>query len=189
MYDYNTHYNDHYNGRYDDFVLNENIKVPYDLFDAEKFNMLKSEDKKSYTRAVLKKILELNPNGVTITQITDKIKYFSRPIIWNHLEMMTITREAYNHKFGTTLVYYPNGKMVHSIFKTEFNIENRTYGFFVVENDMDKALYIQEKNKDKLGALAVSGGLIIPLHALDSFIDYIKDVKIEVDKNGRKSRV
>ncbi len=170
-------------------MLNGNIKLPYDLFDAEKFNTLNSEDKKAYIRSVLKKILELNPNGITITQITDKISYFNRPIIWNHLEMMTITREAYSHKFGTTLVYYPNGKMVHSIFKTDFAIDDRTYAFFVVENDVGDYLYIQEKNKDKLGALAVSGGLIVPLKELDSFVDYIKNVKKEVDKNGFESRV
>lgn len=168
---------------------NTDIKLPYDLLDEEKFDTLNSEDKKAYIRAVLKKILELNNNGITISQITKRVPYFNKPVIWNHLEMMTITREAYSHKFGTTLVYYPNGRMVHSIFKNDVAIDDRLYAFYLVENGVSKDLYIQEKNKDKLGALAVSGGLIVPFKALDSFVEYIRDIKSEVDGNGRKSKI
>jgi len=170
-------------------MQNSDIKVPYDLMEEEKFATLNSEDKKAYIRAVLKKILELNPNGITTSQITKRVSYFNKPIIWNHLEMMTITREAYSHKFGTTLVYYPNGRMVHPIFKDDVTIDDRLYAFYLVENGVSKDLYIQEKNKDKLGALAVSGGLIVSFKSLDSFVDYIRDVKSEVDRNGRKSKV
>lgn len=164
------------------------LKLPSDMFDEEKFKAMPAKDKKDYLRVILKKILELNPNGITVSQINNAISYYNKPVIWNHLENMVSTREAYSLEFGKTIVYYPNGKMVHPLFKEDIQISDKLYSIFLVRNDFGDFLYLQEKKLDKLGLSTACGGIILPFNNCEEFAKILLQAKKEGDKIVYKSR-
>jgi hypothetical protein len=155
------------------------VKLPQDLLEEEKFDALPAKEKEYYMRAVLLKILELNPNGISAPQI-GRVTFFSRPTVWRHLENMVATREAYKLEFGKAVVYYPNGKMIHPLFSEDVVLDDKAYAFFFIKNNFGDFVYIQEKTEDRLGRTAVCGGLILPLTALDKFINRLERAKEEV---------
>ena len=164
------------------------LNLPSDILDEEKFKGMSAKDKKSYVRTILKKILELNPNGVTISQIHNALPYISKANIWHHLETMVATREAYSLEFGKTTVYYPNGRMVHPLSEEDIKVGDKFYAFFLVRNNFGDFIYIQEKKKDKLGLSEICGGLIVPLKNCEDFIEILIEIKKQGDKIVRKSK-
>jgi len=157
------------------------LDLPSDLLDMEKFKTMGPKDKERYTKTVLKKILELNPNGITAPQISRAI-YFSRASVWNHLERLVMTREAYKLEFGKSTVYFPNGKMVHPIFQNNLEVGGKSYAFFFVRNNFGDFIYLQERKRDKLGFSNVCGGIILPLEKLEDFINKLSSAKKEVNR-------
>ena len=158
------------------------INLPSDLFTEEQFVVLTPAEKEKYITAVLKKILEVNPNGVTISQISKELDYFSRASIWRHLELLSATREGYKLNFGKVAIYYPNGKQIHHVFQNDVKLGENLFGFFFVKNNFGEFLYIQEKKEDRLGMKEVCGGLVIPTSRIAEFVDSINKSCKEVEK-------
>lgn len=166
-----------------DFMIQ--MKIPTDLLSQEQFKALASGEKERYTAKVLKRLLELNTNGLTLSQIADN-SYFNRATIWRHLEKLVNTKESYKLEFGRVSVYYANGKMIHPLFSEDIKIENKTYPIFFVRNNLGDFAYIQEKQEDRFGRTEISGGLVIPLkhtHVFAERLLQVKDKAEEVLKN------
>lgn len=165
------------------------INLPTDLLQKEKYEVMPPSDKERYIYTALKKILELNPNGITITMIK-KATGFTYSTVWHHLEKMVATREGYKLDYGNTIIYFPNGKMVHHLKSEDMQIGDRGYSFYVVVNNFGKFVYLQEKKENRLGLTEVCGGLLIPYENLDEFIESLVNMKekskkliVEVEKN------
>lgn len=63
------------------------INLPQNMLEKEQYLALASAQKGEYIHKLLQDILELNPNGVTVSQI-DKATYIGRSTIWHHLEVL-----------------------------------------------------------------------------------------------------
>ena len=150
------------------------VKLPSDMLDEERFKALPSGDKQTYIESLLNKILRLNTNGITVSQIIGSICYFNKSTIWMHLENLVSTREAYKLEMGKTNVYYPNGKMVHPLLRDDIEIDGKTFLFFSVKNNFGDFIYLQERKKDRLGVASTCGGLIIPLKSAEEFLSQFK---------------
>lgn len=168
-------------------MMSMELNLPSDLFTEEQFGSLTPIEKEKYVTGVLKKILEANPNGVTISQIAKELSYFSRASVWRHLELLMATREGYRLDFGKVAIYYPNGKQIHHAFQNDVKLGDSIYGFFFVTNNFGDFLYIQEKKEDKLGMKEVCGGLVIPASDIPEFIETINKSFKEVEKYGNNN--
>jgi len=164
------------------------INLPTDLLETEQFKAMPALEKDSYLDRMLKKILELNPNGITAPTIARSLG-INATTIWRHLEKLTSTREGYKISYGKTTVYYPNGKMIHHFKKEDLILGDKAYSFFYVVNNFGKFMYLQEKKQDRLGASEVVGGLIIPINKLGEFVNAIIESSKEITKiDGVKSK-
>ena len=161
------------------------INIPKDLLEPEQFKSMPAIEKESYTNKVLKKALELNPNGLTAPDVSKSIG-INATTIWRHLEKLTSTREAYKLSFGKTTIYFPNGKMIHHFKKEDIILGEKTYSFYYVLNNFGKFLYLQEKKQDRLGAVEVVGGLILPVEQIGSFVKAIVSLSKEIKEIDKK---
>lgn len=161
------------------------IQLPADLFSREQYKLMNPMDKERYVYKTLKRILELNTNGVMISAIV-KATGFSHATVWHHLEKMTATRESYKLNYGTAQVYFANGKMVHHLNKSDLRIGNKEYSFYIVENNFGTFLYVQERKEERLGAVNVCGGLLIPKSGIRDFVEKIQilEKNLEEKKNA-----
>ena len=74
---------------------NAMINLPTDLLETEQFKAMPALEKDSYLDRMLKKILELNPNGITAPTIARSLG-INATTIWRHLEKLTSTKYENN---------------------------------------------------------------------------------------------
>lgn len=131
-------------------------------------NGLSPEKRKRYLRDLLLDILRNNPEGISLSQLKEKLEYDERTIS-KHLEYIVAIREAYKEKWGHFILYYPNGKILHDKSHEDIKIGNKYYSFVMISNGDQNEFYIQEKSIDNLKRTTVTGGLIIPESDIDDF--------------------
>lgn len=149
--------------------------------DLDDFKKMPPQDRKELIRTVLLKIVKQNPNGITIPQI-EKLTNFDARTISKHLEYLTAIREIYKLEMGVkTIIYYPNGKIMHSANK-DYKIGDKFYAFSLISNVFGDFIYIQEKGLDMYNTLVVKGGLIIQKEHLNEFIETLSEVYSYVNK-------
>ena len=68
-----------------------------------------AKEKEEYMSNLLKKILELNPEGVTISQIREATG-FTYSTIWHHLEILSCTAQGHKISRGNMDIYFPSGE-------------------------------------------------------------------------------
>lgn len=153
------------------------INIPKELLQKETFKTLPAKEKEEYIRNLLKKILELNPDGVTISQIKEATG-LNYSTIWHHLEVLSYTAEAHKISHGNVDVYHHIGKVNHL---NDHYHGNVLYTFSRVEKDKEKFISIHVKRQTKAGSHTVCGGLCIPFELVDNLIDVLAKTK-ESDK-------
>lgn len=154
--------------------------------DLENFKRLSPQDRKELIRNVLLKIVKQNSNGITVPQI-EKLTNFDARTISKHLEYLTAIREVYKLEMGAkTIIYYPNGKIMHSANK-DYNIGDKFFAFSLISNVFGDFVYIQEKGLDMYNTLIVKGGLIIQKEHLGEFIERLSEVNSYANKQQNNS--
>ena len=88
------------------------INLPKEVLGKEAFKTLPAKGKEEYLSNLLKKILDLNPEGVTISQIKESAG-LTYSTIWHHLEILSCTAQGKKISHGNLDVYYPIGNMSH----------------------------------------------------------------------------
>jgi len=81
--------------------------LPQNILEKEEYLALSSSQKAEYISNLLKEILELNPEGVTVSQI-DEVTYIGHSTIWHHLEILASRAICLRMDRGDTEVYHSN---------------------------------------------------------------------------------
>lgn len=139
----------------------------------------KNRDK--YMEHIVLKILRLNPQGVTIPEISAATRLY-RNTITKHLNRLVAIREAYKIERGAVSIYYKNGKVMHARTVEHSFANDKRYSFFRLVNDEEKSVYIQEKETNSFGTVKVKGGIII---RDENFLEFMKELQkfmVEVEK-------
>lgn len=139
----------------------------------------KNRDK--YMEHVVLKILRLNPQGVTIPEISAATRLY-RNTITKHLNRLVAIREAYKIERGAVSIYYKNGKVLHSRNVEHSFANDKRYSFFRLVNDEEKSVYIQEKETNSFGTVKVKGGIIIRDANFLEFMKELQKFMVEVEK-------
>ena len=135
------------------------INLPQNMLEKEQYLALSSWQKGEYIHNLLKEILDLNPKGVTVSQI-DKTIYIGRSTIWHHLEILASKGTCFKMDRGDTEVYYPN-EVITALKELEVKGELYTYSFSLVKNQYGKFVNIQAKQEDRTGNLAAHSGVLL----------------------------
>jgi hypothetical protein len=155
------------------------IQVPKVLPPREVITM-RPQDREHYVEKIILSILEMNPRGVTVTDIVRKTSFY-RDTVAKHLERLVATREAYSIVRGNAAVYYKNGQVVHATDVKDTTSQNRTYTFFRLQNEDGKFIYIQEKELDEFRAITVKGGIMIDARYAMRFIKELQNFVVGVE--------
>ena len=149
------------------------INLPKELLEKESFKTLPAKEKEEYVSNLLKKILDLNPDGITISQIKEAAG-LTYSTIWHHLEILNCTAQGHKISRGNLDVYYPSGKVTHL---NEYSKGNVKYAVSTVSSSEGNFIYVHEKRENRLGNHTVCKGISIPVELIDDFIADLNKIK------------
>jgi hypothetical protein len=153
----------------------EKINLPKNILEREQYKALSSSEKGEYTHNLIIKILKLNPDGITVSQV-DKATYFGRPTIWQHLEILASRAQCLKVERGDVDVYYAN-KIINPLKGLDIQGKHYYYSFYFVENFYGKFVTIQIKQEGRSGALTSFGGVMIDQELICEVIDSLTKAK------------
>ncbi len=153
-----------------------------DLKSPKEINASSRDSKKQYYLELLRKLLKENPDGLTATTISIELNKISKRYRYNpetimtYLNQLVAMREAYTVPFGNSMVYKYNGRLFHTAKDRFFELENRFYYLYEVDNPnlKERFLLIQEREKNAYGIEKAIGGIMIPKNRLEDFLGAIR---------------
>lgn len=146
------------------------IRTPTTLT-KEEYLELPPHERGKYLREIIKKTLEQNEQGVSVSDLEDNLP-FDKRAIQKHLEVLTHTNVAYTSKVGPTKLYHPNERAMHTGFEEEFTINGKKYGLYTVDNRLGDFVLIQEMKGDE-----IEGGVLIPMGGFNEFVEKINEME------------
>lgn len=149
------------------------IRTPTTL-SKEEYLELPPHERGKYLREIIRKTLEQNEHGVSVSDLEENLP-FDKRAIQKHLEVLTHTNVAYTSKVGPTKLYHPNERAMHTGFEEEFRINGKDYGLFTVDNRLGEFVLIQEMKDDD-----VEGGILIPIGGFDDFVEKVNEMRDQV---------
>lgn len=154
-----------------------------ELLDEDEYRSLSPDEKERYVFETLNKLLHINPEGITKSNIIDATN-FGRKTIDKHLEKLVALNEGYVRRMGGTDVYYPNGRLLHSSINEKREINGKTFQAQHLENISGESIYLQELEQDKFGTEEVKGGLLISKTKFPQFVDWLNGVVSNMEEEN-----
>jgi len=142
------------------------IQVPKEYAGKEKLRSLPAKDKEEYITNLIKGILELNPNGVTISQIKNATG-LTPSTVWHHLEMLKSSAQCRKISHGNIDIYHHIGKLNRVV---EYASGTVKYVVSTVSNQEGDFACIHELRESR-GTHKTIRGVAIPYDLLGSIAD------------------
>jgi|SRR5438552_1068566 len=136
---------------------------------------LAPRERDTYIENVILRLLENSPKGVTVSDVATHTRY-SRPTVSKHLDVLVATGEAYRVERGNLSIFYKNGKILDEVDSNSVSTPEKTYTFYLLENEDGRFLYIQEKELDEHMSSRVRGGITISLKDIPEVISKIQGI-------------
>src|SRR6266704_5015186 len=127
----------------------EKLVVPK-VLRREDFLRLPPHERERYVRQIIRDPLNLNTQGVTVTDLARFLPFGPRTIE-KHLSILSYTNEIYSVFIGPTAVYHPNSKVMHPLMEKSLKIADREFTLFTLENRFGRFVLIQEHKGRQLG--------------------------------------
>jgi len=158
------------------------INIPNEILEKTSFRTLPAKEKEEYLKNLLKKILDLNPDGITISQIKEATG-FTYSTIWHHLEILSCTAQGQKISRGNLDVYYPIGDLNHL---NEYTEGKANYSISTVKNREGNFVCIHEKRQNRLGNHSICKGISMPVELIDDLILELKKAKKSTKKKKKQ---
>ena len=152
--------------------------VPSEILQKEAFKTLPAKGKEEYVSNLLGKLLQLNPDGITISQIKEATE-LTYSTVWHHLEVLSSTAQSIKVSRGNLDVYFPTGKAEHL---NDYAKGKINYTISTVENSAGKFVCMHEQRENRSGNPAVCSGIAIPVELIDGVVESLNKVKKYVKK-------
>lgn len=157
------------------------LKEPKNMLNLQEYRKLSPKKREAYSGNTIKETIDLNQNGISIADLVAVTQYFSRKAIEKHLGKLLATNEIYNKQIGKTLVFYPNGRLVHGKLQKELKIDDSTIlKFQIVDNPFGEFLFFHQIARTELGE-QIKGGLLLPKSKIKELKDFIDSIKKDVE--------
>ncbi len=163
------------------------LNVPPGILSFNEIKALEPSERERYISQVLLEILSSQERGVTIAQVA-KATLFNRITVAKHLENLVSIREAYKKQRGGVAVYFKNGKLLNAADKVEIRIRDKTYSYYLLDNEEGKFVYIQEKTETPLRSLQTQGGIMIDLRDFHAFLKGLTKFGMSTEESKEPDR-
>ena len=150
-----------------------NINLPKDLLQKEAFKTLPAKEKEEYLQNLLKKILELNTEGITISQIKEATG-LTYSTVWHHLEVLSCTAQAHKISRGNLDIYHYYGDCNHL---NEYSKGKAKYAISTVKNGEGNFISIHETRENRLGNHTICKGISIPFELIGELTKELNKIK------------
>ncbi len=161
--------------------MSEAIESP-NMLSPHEYQKMPPNEKETHIKEILRQTLALNPSGVTVTQLKQKLP-FDRRIIEKHLDIMEFTNEIYSYKLGSNKLYIPNHKAMHEATSYSERLDHYEYKVYTLRNKLGNFAVIQQKDL-KRNSQDITGGLQIPLEHFEKFVKYLSKSISDMEKRG-----
>lgn len=159
------------------------IPTTVELKPISRINALSREAKKNYYLCTLRNLLQANPAGLNVTDVSRELNShgkglsYNRKTLLNYFSQLVGTREAYYETVGNTLVFKPNGRLFHGDKNCFFKYDDTTFFLFRVDNPNlgGKFMLIQERQATATGN-KISGGIMLPEGEIPRFLSALDGI-------------
>lgn len=145
-----------------------------EILSREEYLELPPDERGEYLRRMIKKTIEMNPKGISVSDLASNLPFDKRAIS-KHLEVLEHTREIFTSKIGPTVLYHPNERPVHPGYEDEFEIQDHEYGIYHIKTRLGEFILLQEIKGGK-----IKGGIKIPKSGLNDYLDRLETLKEEI---------
>ncbi len=163
--------------------MSESIVFP-NMLSPYEYQKMPPNEKETHIKEILRQTFALNQNGVTVTQLKQKLP-FDRRIIEKHLDVMEFTNEIYSFKLGSNKLYIPNHKAMHEAISYSERLDHNEYQVYTLHNKLGDFAIIQQRDL-KLNSQDITGGLQIPLEHFEKFVKYLTNSISDMEKRGMR---
>jgi hypothetical protein len=166
----------------------ENIDEPINddeiwTINEDEFKKFDPETKEMFIREEIRfAIRKYGSDGLTVDELVQIINH-DKKTIKKHLDLLIGLREVYSQKKNKRLVlYYPNGKPLHSVNKKILEMGNTYFEISLASGPRDKLFFhILEKRVSLLDNDKAEGAILVPLGNLDEFINILKEIQKDAE--------
>lgn len=145
----------------------------------EDFKKFDPETKEFFIREEVRyAVRKYGSDGLSVDELV-KLTNHDKKTIQKHLEALIGLREVYSQKKNQRLVlYYPNGRPLHSVNKKNVDMGNTYFEISVAIGLKEQPFFhVLEKRVSLLEEDKVEGAILIPLDKLDNFIKSLQELR------------
>jgi len=122
------------------------------------------------------KLVKNKPDGISAGEIA-KILEITKNTALKALRTLEAEREIYSTKVGNTLVWYPNGRLIHPYLEIFIEIRGKPYRISLQEGRRGPMLQIQERSYSLLEGERIEGAIFIEYDAIEELIKGISEIR------------
>ncbi|MBI2659066.1 hypothetical protein HYX05_03135 [Candidatus Woesearchaeota archaeon] len=162
------------------------INLPQGILEKSAYSALPSHQKAEYIHNLLKDILTLNKNGITVSQI-EKSTCLGRATIWHHLEILASRGMCFKMDRGDTEVYHSN-EIIAALKGLEVKDDYYTYKFSIIKNHYGKFVNIQAQQEDGAGNMVAHSGIMLNSAVFSNILNSlakINDSHLNEENSGK----
>ena len=162
------------------------INLPPDILQKDKIASLPAKGKSEYMYNVLKKILEMNPEGITTSKVVESTGY-TYSTVWHHLEMLSATEQCLKKQSGNSDAYFPNHAYLNE--KLQSKSPKESFQISSIKNDAGKFIGIHRLREDRQGNMSIASGISIAVDNINEIMSALtksKKPRPDDDKNAQQ---
>ena len=122
------------------------------------------------------KLVKNKADGISAGEIA-KILEITKNTALKVLRTLEAEREIYSTKVGNTLVWYPNGRLIHPYLEIFIEIRGKPYRISLQEGRRGPMLQIQERSYSLLEGERIEGAIFIEYDAIEELIKGISEIR------------
>ena len=155
------------------------------LYSSKEYEGLSNDQREKHREHVLRNILLNAKEGVTVPEIVEIIPHLgTKKTIQRYFDKLVNINFGYTKAIGNSIVYFPNGRLLHQVLEENVPIGKKVYSFIHMKNPDGEFIAIQEKKKNELEALVLSGGIIIDKDSFPLFLEHVQAIQKKVKQGG-----
>lgn len=123
-------------------------------------------------------VVKACPEGISTSEIATAVEV-TKPTVLKVLRELEREREIYSraHTKNQLLIWYPNGKLIHSYLEMFRDLHGTTYRASIQEGQAGPTIQVQERTFSLLSGDRVEGAVFVELSAVDELIEMLNELK------------
>ena len=121
-------------------------------------------------------IVKGKPDGTNAGEIAIILDVTKNTIL-KVLRTLEAEREIYSAKIGNTIVWYPNGRLIHPYLELFVELRGKPYRLSIQESKTGPVIQVQERSYSLLSGERVEGAIFVEYGSAEKLIDGLEELK------------